>query len=267
MAAKIFVGLYRLHQRHAAECGARPAARRAKPCRLPAPRCRRHRSWSRYASSWAERYRILDQSWPARLRRRSNPSAKRGIEEHHGLGGQRAVLGGAERQHVHARLPAQRGRRCSPGCSSALANRAPSMCSFRPWRRQAADRAAISRRRVHRAPFGGLGNANRFRQHEMYAAIDGAGHDRVDLRRPDLAVRARQRHQLGAAHVEFGRAAFVRRDVGFLVTNHRAVGPNERGQGQARWRRCRWPPGRPVTSRPNTSFIRARTRAVIGSAP
>ena len=46
----------------------------------------------------------LENRWPPRLRRNAS-LGRRGIEQHDGLRAQRAVLGGAEGQRGHARLP------------------------------------------------------------------------------------------------------------------------------------------------------------------
>ena len=42
---------------------------------------------------------------PAALAAELELARQAGIEEHHGFGGQRAVLGGAQAQHIDARLP------------------------------------------------------------------------------------------------------------------------------------------------------------------
>ena len=82
------------------------------------------------------------------------------------------------------------------------------------------------------APFGGLGDADRFGHHVVHAAVAGSCHAGLHLRGRDAAGFGGQRHQLGAAHVEFRGAALVGGDVGFLVAEHRAVGAHQRGQRQ-----------------------------------
>ncbi len=160
-----------------------------------------------------------------------------GLEEDHRLRRHGAVLGGAQRKHVHAGPPgdgggaaAQRGQRVGEAGAVHVHGEAEVAGG-------GADRAHLLQA-VDRAPFGGLGEADRGRLALVHA--DGAAGLQVGGqgggRQP--AVAAGQGQQLGAAGEELGRAALVVLDVRGRVAIDAAEGRHQRGEGQRVGRRA-----------------------------
>ena len=114
-----------------------------------------------------------------------------------------------------------------PSAATALANRAPSMCTRRPWRCATSHSARDLRGRVQRAEIRRLREVERERLHARRVAAAGERERLVERRGLELEVAARQAHQLGAGE-ELGRAALVDVDVRRLVAVDRAVRVGER---------------------------------------
>ena len=116
-----------------------------------------------------------------------------------------------------------------PRAATALAKRAPSMCTCRPWRWATAHSAVISAVEYERAEVGRLREVERERLHARRVAAAGERERLVERRGLELEVAARQGHQLGAGE-ELGCAALVDVDVRRLVAEDRAERVGERGE-------------------------------------
>ena len=155
-----------------------------------------------------------------------------GIEEDHGLGRHHAVLGGAEAQHVDARLPRQLGRRAADIGHGVGEARAVHV-QFQPMAmRRGGDRRDLLGR-IDGAAFGRLGDADGGGLGEMRHAIDRLGQRLGELHRIDLALGAVDAEQTRAPGVELGRAGFLGGDVGRRMAEDRAPRRGAAGQRQA----------------------------------
>ena len=166
------------------------------------------------------------------------------VEDHHHLGGERPVLGGAEGEDVDPGAPGDLRR--------AHLQEGERIGEARAVHMQL-DAIALSRRRdgghlgraIAGAGFRRLGQADGRRLDVMHHALMGRRQRRLDLRRAELAVLAHQIHQLGAAGIELRRAAFVDADMGVALAIDGAEGRRHHregkriGAGPGRHRKCR----------------------------
>ncbi len=153
------------------------------------------------------------------------------IEEDHRLRGQRAVLGGPERQRVHAALPRRLGRCAAQRHQGVGEAGAVDMQLQAFLARQLRDRPQLVRR-VDRAELGGLGEADGAGLRMMHEALLEMFERGGDRRGLELGVGAFQRHELGAMGEELRRAALVDRDMGFGMADDGAVLWHQRRQRQ-----------------------------------
>ena len=214
------------------------------------------------ATSWALKKRILEVSWPARLRRRSKPAARLGSKNTTASAARAPSLVSAEREHVDAGPPGRLGRRAAEvgdGVGDARAVHVQAQAVRAGNVRQGRDLG----RPIDGAAFGRLGDADRGRLGMVHAAGRGFGQRcRQHLGR-ELAARTRQPDQLGAAGVEL-RARRIRR-AGCAPSRgsrsrHRAASASP---APANWRPYRWSPGR---SRGRSRTARRPPRSAARSA-
>ena len=111
--------------------------------------------------------------------------------------------------------------------ASALAIRAPSMCTARPWRVRDVGELPDLVRAIDRAGFGRLRERQDRRTDMMRAAPLPLIERALQRRRRDLAGFAGKPDQLDAAAEEFRRAAFVGGDVRLVMAQHGAPGRRE----------------------------------------
>ena len=131
------------------------------------------------------------------------------VEEHHRLGRQRPVLGGAEGEDVDAGAPGDLGRAAPQegegiGKAGAIHMQLDAIALSRPprWRRPRPGDSGAGFRR--------LGQADGRRLDVMHHALAGPRPARPRPRpRSSLPCVAGQVHQLGAAGIELRRAAFI----------------------------------------------------------
>ena len=152
------------------------------------------------------------------------------VEEDHRLHAERAVLGGAEREHIHARLPGELGRRAAQAHQRVGETGAVHVHAQAPRARSSA--SAAPRPGVDRAEFGRL----RERQHAGALFVFAAAHGGEHRGRPPAGVSlpagAAHADQLGAAGEHLGRAALVDLDVRLVMADDRAVRRAARRQRQ-----------------------------------
>ena len=212
----------------------------------------------------------LGQQMAAALAAELEVARQLGIEEDHGLGRHRAVLGGAEAQHVDARLPRQLGRRAADEGQRIGEARAVHV-QLQPMAMRRGGDGGDLLGRIDGAALGRLGDADGGGLREMHARRRPAGpapgrasSDRSCRPAPSM------RNSLAPAGVELRRVGLLGRDVRRRMAEDRAPRRRAAGQRQARWRRCRWrperPPGRACRTaraggaRPSASSRRRRRR-------
>ena len=165
------------------------------------------------------------------------------VEDHHRLGRQRPVLGGAEGEDVDPGAPGdlgrahlQEGERIGEARAVHMQLHAIALAGRR-------DRRHLGRA-IAGAGFRRLGQADGRRLDVMDHALMGGGQCGLDLGRAHLAVVAHQVHQLGAAGIELRRAAFIDADMSVALA---IDGPEGRrhhrqgkriGAGPGRHRKC-----------------------------
>ena len=153
------------------------------------------------------------------------------VEDHHRLGRQRPVLGGAEGEDVDPGAPGdlrrahlQEGERIGEARAVHMQPHAIALAGRR-------DRRHLGRA-IAGAGFRRLGQADGRGLDVMHHALMGRGQRRLDLGRADLAVLAHEVHELGAAGVELRRAAFVDADMGVALAIDGAEGRRQHGEGE-----------------------------------
>ena len=169
--------------------------------------------------------------------------ARRRIEEHHHLRGHRAVLGGAEAQHVDAGLPRQLGRRAADEGQRIGEARAVHMQLEPVAVRRRGDRGDLVGR-VDGAALRRLRDADRGGLRMMDDAVDRLGQRRGQLLGIDLAGRPVDQASLAPAVKNSGALASSTAIWAADGSRSRPTAACSR-PAPARWRPCRWPPDRP----------------------
>src|SRR5579864_1604849 len=147
---------------------------------------------------------------------------QRAIEEHHRLGRERPVLGGAEGKHIDAgapghirRVTAEKGEGIGKARAVHVDFHAPGMGQLGELRDLLGTVAG--------AELGRLCEGERRGLHAVH--VPGVRLERrSDGGRVELAVRAGQQLQLPTSGEKAGRAALIHRDVGLMVREDRPVG-------------------------------------------
>ena len=139
------------------------------------------------------------------------------IEEHHGLGTERAVFGGTQREHIDAALPGCLGRRAAQVHQGIGKSRPVHVHGQLEFLRGCAD-GGYFRTGVNRAPLRGLRQGDRAGLDVMDTQVLGIGDGLDQLRGTNLAVRRGKSDELRAAGEEAGRTGFVGDDMRRFVT-------------------------------------------------
>ena len=163
----------------------------------------------------------MESRCPRALAALGHECGARGIEYHHRLGRHRATLGGAERQHVDARLPGGlRGRRVEPHqrVGEARAVHVHGKTAAVRDVGQFGDFVDA----INGAGLARLRDGERRRDHLVRAVPAISCERSLERIRRNLAVVARESVELDAAAEKFRRAAFVGDDVRLRVTEHNA---------------------------------------------
>ena len=153
---------------------------------------------------------------PAALAAQLELPGLRFVEQDHRLRRQRAVLGGAEAQHIDARAPGEIGGRTAQPRDRVGEARAVHM-HRNPRRMRHLRQPRHLLDGVGGARLGGLGQRQRALLHVVHPGARGEA-QRVGQRvGRDAGVGAAQQGELGAAGVELRRAALVLLDMGVAV--------------------------------------------------
>ena len=167
---------------------------------------------------------FLEKPCPARWRAKAEVARVRRVEEDDRLGGDAAVLGAAEGEHVDAGPPGHVGRRHAEAGDRAGEARAVHVDAQRRGFGDLRERRDL-RRGVGRAELGDLGEADRDRLAVMDDAFREPRHRRRERLRRELAARPVEADDLDAAAEEFRRAGFVDEDVRLAVAEDDAARP------------------------------------------
>ena len=143
-----------------------------------------------------------------------------GVEEDHDLRAHRAVLGGAEAEHIDAGLPRQFGRRAIDVGEGVGETRAIHVELEALAMRRGRDRCYFLGS-IGSAAFGRLGDRHRRRLRMMHDAVDRLRERIGEFLRIDLAGGAVDRLELGTG-IELGRVGLVDSDVGGRMAVDRA---------------------------------------------